>query len=88
METCRATFDEATGAGVATGTDAAILGTVAATLATVGGATIAEYAVAVQFRLTTKVVVLVKIDWVRFAETVTAGRTGGINVYNRVLVSV
>jgi hypothetical protein len=81
VETCRATFDEATGAGVATGTDAAILGTV-------GGATIAEYAVAVQFRLTIEVVVLVKIDCVRFAETVTAGRTGGINVYNRVVVSV
>ena len=80
VETCRATFDEATGAGVATGIDATILGTVAGTLAAVGGATIAEYPVTVQFRFTIRVDVLVNIDCVRFAERVTAGRTGGINV--------
>jgi hypothetical protein len=50
------------------------------TLATVGGAIIVEYAVAVQFRFTNKVVVLVKTYEVRFVETVTAGRTGGISV--------
>jgi hypothetical protein len=44
--------------------------------------------VAVQFRFTIKVVVLVKIDEVRFAETVTAGRTGGYSVAYRVVVSV
>jgi hypothetical protein len=38
--TCRATLDEETSG--ATGTDAAMLGTVATTLATVGGATMAE----------------------------------------------
>jgi hypothetical protein len=88
VETCLATFDEGAGAGVAPGIDAAILGTIAGALATAGGATIAEYAVAVQFKLTTKVVVLVKMDWVRFAETVTAGRTGGISVAYSVVVSV
>lgn len=40
--TCRATFDEGTGAGVATGIDAAMLGALATTLATGGGATMAE----------------------------------------------
>jgi hypothetical protein len=40
--TCRATFDEGTGAGVATRIDAVMLGILATTLAIGGGATMAE----------------------------------------------
>jgi len=44
--------------------------------------------VAVQFRFTIKVVVLVKIDEVRFTEIVTAGRTAGYSVADIIVVFV